>query len=152
MFSSCYCLSSSRSTSGWVASAPLEPPCVRFPRLSRASSTHGVARPPSREEAREEDRLNHGRPRYPVVIVSQGLGVSLGIAAWVVFLFILVFLGFFLRWVVQNLSFQRNERHLLAFALRLLIPIVGLGFISQFPIELVLIADLALALLFANLR
>ncbi len=68
------------------------------------------------------------------------------------FLFILVFLGFFLRWVVQNLSFQRNERHLLAFALGLLIPTVGLGFISQFPIELVLIADLALALLFANLR
>src|SRR5205807_10350842 len=78
MFSSCYCLSSSRSTSGWVASAPLEPPCVRFPRLSRASSTHGVARPPSREEAREEDRLNHGRPS-----ISRGHRLAgLGCVSW----------------------------------------------------------------------
>jgi len=68
------------------------------------------------------------------------------------FLFILVFLGFFLRWVVQDLTFQQNERHLLAFALGLLVPIMGFGFISQFPIQLVLIADLALALLFVNLR
>ena len=89
---------------------------------------------------------------FPVVIVSQGSGVSLGIQAWAVFSFILVFLGFYIRWVVQNLSFQRNERHLLAFALGLLVPILGFGFISQFPIELVLIADIALALLFVNVR
>ncbi len=88
---------------------------------------------------------------FPVVLVSQGLGASAGLPAWGVFTFVLAELGLFFRWVVRNLSFQGNERHLLTFAIGLVVPIAVFGFISQFPIELVLIADLALALLFANL-
>ena len=88
---------------------------------------------------------------FPTVIVSQGLGASVGLPPLAVFSFVFAVLGLFLRWVVRNLSFQRNERHLLAFALGLVVPIAGFGVISQFPIELVLVVDLALVLLFSNL-
>jgi hypothetical protein len=88
---------------------------------------------------------------FPAVIVSQGLGGSVGLPAWADFLLVLAVLGLLLRWVVLNLSFRRNQRHLLAFSLGLLIPIAGFGFISQFPIELVLVVDLALAFLFVNM-
>ena len=135
------------------------PPLLLSSLLAIGFLTYLARRAPT-EWPRLRQGKQHGRKTafiigalvFPVVIVSQGLGVSLGIPAWAVFSFVLVFLGFFLRWVVQNLSFQQNERHLLAFALGLLVPIMGFGFISQFPVELVLIADLALALLFVNLR
>ena len=89
---------------------------------------------------------------FPAVIGSQGLGGSVGLPPLADFFLVLGVLGLFLRWVVRNLSFQQNERQLLAFALGLLVPIAGFGLIAQFPIELVLVADLAVAFLFADLR
>jgi len=56
-----------------------------------------------------------------------------------------------LRWVVGNLNFPGNERHLTAFALGLLIPLFVSGLIVNFPVELVVVEDLALILLFRYL-
>jgi hypothetical protein len=53
-----------------------------------------------------------------------------------------------LRWVIHNLDFSGNERMLTAFAFGLLVPLFVSGMIVNFPVELVLVEDVALLLFF----
>jgi len=67
------------------------------------------------------------------------------------FVLVLFFEAGCLWWVLNHLNFPHNERHLVAFVLGLTVPIMLFGVVSQFPLDLVLVLDLALFLLFSNL-
>jgi len=56
-----------------------------------------------------------------------------------------------LWWVIRNLNFAANERHLTGFALGLLVPLFVSGLMANFPVELVLVEDLTLLLFFRRL-
>jgi hypothetical protein len=87
---------------------------------------------------------------YPAVVLIEGLSGRLENPVFTLLL-VLAWEYFSLRWVVRNLNFAGNERYLTAFALGLLIPLFVTGLIVNFPVELVLVEDVALILLFRHL-
>jgi hypothetical protein len=86
---------------------------------------------------------------YPGILLVEGLTEKT--LAPLTFVLVLAFEAGCLWWVLSSLNFPRNERYLMAFALGLTIPIMVFGVVSQFPIDIVLVLDLALFLLFSNL-
>jgi hypothetical protein len=88
---------------------------------------------------------------FPAIIITQAVGASAGLPAAAVLVLVFVVEGLSLLWVVRNLSFVGNERDLLGFTMGLLIPLFATGLLSQFPLELVILADVALAFLFVHL-
>ena len=78
-------------------------------------------------------------------------GATRNTAAVLTFVLVAVFEGGYLWLVFHSLSFPGNERHLLAFSLGAVIPLIPFGLISEFPIEIVLLADLAILLFYGQL-
>jgi hypothetical protein len=87
---------------------------------------------------------------YPAVILIEAFSARLGNPV-LTLLLVLAWEYFSLRWVIGNLNFAGNERYLTAFALGLLIPLFVSGLIVNFPVELVVVEDVALLLFFRYL-
>jgi hypothetical protein len=79
--------------------------------------------------------------------VTQGAGLPLEVTI----IILMAIAGGLLLWAVRNLSFPGNERQLVVFALGLVVPIAAVGVVAELPLELVLLADLALGLFFRRL-
>ena len=88
---------------------------------------------------------------FPVFLVTPSLFRAVGLPPIVAILLMIVMTGALLLWVVRNLNFPGNERWLVAFSLGLVAPIAAVGVVAEFPLELVLLADLGLVLFFRRL-
>jgi hypothetical protein len=87
---------------------------------------------------------------YPVLVLIDALRARLE-SPVIILLLVVGWEYVSLRWAVRNLNFPGNERKLIAFVLGLLIPFFATGLVANFPVELVLVEDVALLLLFRYL-
>jgi len=78
-------------------------------------------------------------------------GVTSRTSAILTFALVLGYEAAYLWWITSRLNFAGNERHLLAFTLGAVLPLFPFGLISQFPIDIVVIADAGLLLLYRQL-
>jgi hypothetical protein len=88
---------------------------------------------------------------FPIILVIEGAGESAGLPPAVVFVGVALVAVAALRKFVSVISRAQNERRFLAYALGLLLPLFPFGVLSQFPVEVVLLVDVALALFFVRL-
>ena len=86
---------------------------------------------------------------YVGVLLLQG--VTGKTSPVMTFLVVLAYETFYVWLAARCLSFPGNERHLLAFSLGAVVSLMPFGLISQFPIDLVLIADVAAVLFYSQL-
>jgi len=87
---------------------------------------------------------------YPVLLFTQALSGRLENPV-LTLLLVLAWEYVSLTWVIRNLNFPRNERHLAAFSLGLLIPLFIGGLIVNYPLDIALLEDVALLLFFRYL-
>jgi len=67
------------------------------------------------------------------------------------FALVLAYEATYVWWVSRHLVFPGNARHLLAFSLGAVVLLMPFGLISQFPVDIVVIADIGVALLYRQL-
>jgi hypothetical protein len=87
----------------------------------------------------------------PAVFFVQTEGSGVGLPPVVVLFLVIGVEGISLVWVLRNLSFPGNQRHLIAFGFGLVIPLLVIGILVNFPFELVVLADIAIIFLFVNM-
>lgn len=83
---------------------------------------------------------------YTCVLLAEGLGMRAGLPAAVDFALVLAVQGLFLSGVLRVVGSRENERNLIALALGLVVPIAAIGVISELPLPLALLPDLAFVL------
>jgi multisubunit Na+/H+ antiporter MnhF subunit len=88
---------------------------------------------------------------FPAIILAQGLGQTFGAAPFLVIAVVILLQLLVGAYAYRWLRGPRMTRRQLAFALGLLAPIASLGFIAQFPIEIVAVADAALVVWFLRM-
>jgi hypothetical protein len=83
---------------------------------------------------------------YTSVLLAEGLGMGAGLPAAADFVLVAGVQGLFLLGVLRNVGSRENERNLIALALGLIVPIAAIGVISELPLPLSLLPDLAFVL------
>jgi len=83
---------------------------------------------------------------YTSVLLAEGLGMGAGLPATVGFVLVVAVQGLFLVGVLRVVGSQENERNLIGLALGLVVPIAAIGVISELPLPLALLPDLAFVL------
>jgi hypothetical protein len=92
-----------------------------------------------------------GAVLFPGILVVEGLGQSWGVPAAEVIVVVVsmqLAVGLF---AYRSLRGGENQRRQLVFAFGLLLPIMAIGLVAQFPVEIVLIADVALVVWLSRL-
>ena len=82
---------------------------------------------------------------YAVVLFGEQLGIG-RIPAWVDFSLVIVVQALFLIYIQKVVGNKNNSRQLITLTAGLVVPISAIGFISEIPLPLVLVADLMFAL------
>ncbi|MCI4347278.1 MAG: hypothetical protein L3J97_01500 [Thermoplasmata archaeon] len=88
---------------------------------------------------------------YPGMVVVSLVGSSIRLPPSVVFLAVVAILLACTAWMIRGLGTEANERHLLAFALGLMMIGFPLGLLTEFPLEFVLVADVVVLYFFYRL-
>ena len=88
---------------------------------------------------------------YPLMVLLALLGAGAHVPPAVVLAAIVLEIVLLALWFLRHLGSERNERHLLAFGLGLLMLGMSLGLWTEFPLELVAVADAAVLYLFYRL-
>ncbi len=83
---------------------------------------------------------------YTAVLLAEGLGMGAGLPAVADFVLVVVVQGAFLVGVLRAAGSRQNEKVLIAFALGLVVPIAAIGVISELPLSLSLLPDVAFVL------
>jgi len=83
---------------------------------------------------------------YASVLLAEGLGMGAGLPAVVDFVLVAAVQGLFLVSVLRVVGSRENERSLVALSLGLVVPIAAIGVISELPLPLALLPDLAFVL------
>jgi len=88
---------------------------------------------------------------YTSVLLAEALGMGAGLPAAVDFVIAIALQGSFLLGVLRVVGSRGNERDLVAFSLGLVLPIAAIGVISEIPLPLALLPDLAFVLFLRRL-
>lgn len=83
---------------------------------------------------------------YTSVLLVEGLGMGAGLPAAGDFVLVVAVQGAFLLGVLRAAGSRQNERVLIGFALGLVLPIAAIGVISELPLPLSLLPDVAFVL------
>jgi hypothetical protein len=83
---------------------------------------------------------------YFSVLLVEGLGQGAHLPAAVDFVLVIVLQGAFLLGVLRVVGSRGNERNLIALSLGLVIPIAAIGVVSELPLSLSLLPDIAFVL------
>ena len=83
---------------------------------------------------------------YTSVLLAEGLGMGAGLPAAVDFLLVVFLQGAFLLGFLRVIGSRGNERNLIAFSLGLVVPIAAIGVISELPLALSVLPDIAFVL------
>ena len=83
---------------------------------------------------------------YTSVLLAEGIGMGAGLPAAVDFALVVAVQGAFLVGVLRAAGSRQNERTLIALALGLVVPIAVIGVISELPLSLTLLPDIAFVL------
>jgi len=87
---------------------------------------------------------------WPVAVLSQSIPDSAGVPAALDFILVAAIQSLFMIYILRTLI-QNNTRQELALFIGLILPIAVFGFISELPLPVILVADLAFALFFRKL-
>ena len=88
---------------------------------------------------------------YTSVLLAESLGIGTGAPAAVDFILVVALQGTFLIGVLRVVGSRENERSLIAFSLGLILPIAAIGVISELPLPLALLPDVAFVLFLRRL-
>jgi hypothetical protein len=88
---------------------------------------------------------------YTSVLLAEGLGMGASLPAAVDFVVVVALQGLFLIGVLRVAGSTENERNLIAFAVGLAVPIAAIGVISELPLALALLPDVAFVLFLRGL-
>jgi hypothetical protein len=88
---------------------------------------------------------------YPCVLLTEGLGEASGLPAAIDFPLVVAVQALFLVYALRSIGSQGNERHSIALALGLILPIAVFGVAAEIALPVILFADLAFALFIRKL-
>ena len=88
---------------------------------------------------------------YTTVLLAEFLGMGVGLPAAVDFVPVVALQGAYLAAVLRFLGSRGSERNLIAFAAGLVVPIAAFGLISEVPLALTLLPDVAFVLFLRSL-
>ncbi|HZY71434.1 MAG TPA: hypothetical protein VFF67_10725 [Thermoplasmata archaeon] len=92
-----------------------------------------------------------GLSAFPAVLFSEAIPGALGWPASATFVLVCAVILAWCYFAGRRLTPGRDDRQLIALAAGLVLPVMVFGFVAQFPIEVVLLADLAFGLFLLRL-